>query len=285
METSSRGWVRVRTLVGLAAELSRLGADRRASAKVSLVTLLMPLKRRLPGVRDRPIELRLRTCGKPILCKVAHRCDLWVVREVLGLRAYEMHAVEEPQVILDLGSNIGVSVLYFRARYPNARIHAVEPDPKAFELLEANTRGLPHVSVHRLAVADHDGEALFFPASESFASSLRHDASVAATRVEARKLDTLMKELSLERIDLLKVDIEGAEHDVFAASRQLDRIRTILGEVHVDLMPVTYADFMELLEGFDARAERQHIPSMPEAERYELVARNRMALAASSAAR
>ena len=104
--------------------------------------------------------------------------------------------VPEPRVVVDLGSNIGLSILFFRLRFPDAEIYGVEPDPTAFDLLQRNVGGLGGVTVRQAAVGDHGGAATFWSAPGAVASSLfqTHDAQqpvevpVRDVRAAARRL-------------------------------------------------------------------------------------------------
>jgi hypothetical protein len=74
-----------------------------------------------------------------ITIEVGDNTDLEVIREVFAGNIYAAPAGVVPAVILDIGSNVGVSVEYFRSRFPQAEIHAVEPDHHSLVALRANT--------------------------------------------------------------------------------------------------------------------------------------------------
>jgi FkbM family methyltransferase len=195
----------------------------------------------------RPIRFDLRYQGLTVPWWVAHTSDLWVLWEVLAEDEYAVD-IEPPKVVLDLGSHIGVSLLYFRRTYPQARIIGVEPDPETFRLLERNTACLG-IEVHRLAVAAHDADVPFYRASQPWASSLA--GSGESITVKARSLSTLIDELGVQQVDLLKLDIEGMEGEVLRASRdRLLDIATVVGELH-GTDPAARKAFFGLFEGFD----------------------------------
>ena len=133
-------------------------------------------------------------------------------------------------------------MLAFHSAFPSADIVAVEPDPHSFSRLRRNTAQLDGVRLRRCALTAHDGEATFVPAAQPWVSALGEGATGGIT-VPALTLETLLDELGWERVDLLKIDIEGAELDVLS-SPALDRVRMIVGELHDDRA-------IELLHGFD----------------------------------
>lgn len=158
-------------------------------------------------------------------------------------------SVDDPRVIFDLGSNIGLSILFFRIRYPRATIFAFEPDPGAFPKLVENVRGIPDVEIHNVAIAPRDEERTLHLSPHSWASSLvRGPASAGTTTVAARSLGSLAAELGVERIDLLKVDIEGGEWELIreSAPGELASVQALVAELHMDSAP---ADADRLVRG------------------------------------
>lgn len=178
--------------------------------------------------------------------------ELSLLLEMLHDEAYRPSQPLDPAVIVDLGSNVGFSVLFFRALYPRAIIHAVEADPEMCARLRANTRDLPRIVVHQAAIAAHSGKISFFRNTHHALSSGIGRRLPAQERivVPALSLDDLLSKIGADRIDLLKFDIEGAEHEVFSASHWLDRIDHLIGEVHPDLMASTEAEFLALFSGY-----------------------------------
>lgn len=140
------------------------------------------------------------------------------------------------QRILDCGSNIGISVLYFARRYPDASITCFEADPVKGKLLAFNVEqnGLSgRVTVVQKAVGAAEGTAgLHFDS--------RDPGSLTSSLVRGHRDTTLVDVTTLsayvrEGVDLVKLDVEGSEQDVLrevAESGALDRVRQLLVEVH-----------------------------------------------------
>ena len=183
--------------------------------------------------------------------------DLATIGEVLLDELYAVPDLDDVRVIVDLGSHIGSSIVFFRLRHPEARIYGVEPDPRTFASLKANVGGLDGVTIDQRAAGGSDGESTFFCSEYSIASSLVATAGPGhAVPVRTVSLDGLMEELRLERIDLLKLDVEGAEYDVLAHATRLDAVRAIAGELHPELISPTPEEFFDLLRDFDVRVDR-----------------------------
>lgn len=267
---------RLNDLWRLGRRISELGPTPWDRLWILVVALAMPLKDRIPWARPMLVRVRLSKLGSVVHCSLRQRSDLLVLDEVFVLDAYDVDTAEPPRVVFDLGSNIGMTILYFRVRYPHARIYGFEPDPLAFAVLQENTRPLRGVEILPYAVADLDGPLAFYPRPETFASSVVPDGSAGGpVTVEARSLETLAEDLAIDAIDLLKVDIEGAEFRVLSAFDGRRRVQTIIGELHAELIEATVEEFLALLEGFEVEIEHQPMPSLPAAERYAFVARSK----------
>ncbi|MEL7047945.1 MAG: FkbM family methyltransferase, partial [Pseudomonadota bacterium] len=79
--------------------------------------------------------------------------------------------------------------------------------------------------------------------------------STSRITVDVRCLRTLMANAGVERIDLLKFDIEGSESDVFRDAGVLASVGALVGEVHPDLMSLSRSAFMRQFAGFDTTCE------------------------------
>jgi FkbM family methyltransferase len=168
----------------------------------------------------------------------------------------EIVASGKKPLIVDCGANIGASVLWFSARYPEAHIVAVEPAPDNFALLRKNCAGLD-VDLREAGIGAVDGTArLSDPLSGSM--SYRTADGGDGIDVEILSFEKLMasKPQSAYSPFLLKVDIEGAERSLFTASASLlDQFPLILAEPHDWLLPGQHTS-VELFR-FHAAAGRE----------------------------
>ncbi len=215
-----RYWVTLVTVV------SRLGSGRRMRAKMFLLGLAMPLRDRFLGPRD--VRLRLRYGSLDVPWTVGPKSDFDVLNELLVLRVYAAQlGPTAPGSILDLGSHMGASILFWRERFPEARIVGLEPDPVTFPRLYRNVGSWPGVEPHNVAVAERDGPTLFSSARQGWISSLSGGGEPVV--VEGRSFRGLIEEVGY--VDLLKVDVEGAEWQILD-DHALQRVGAIVGEYH-----------------------------------------------------
>jgi FkbM family methyltransferase len=170
--------------------------------------------------------------------------DPFVIYQILlrrGSKAeYCLPLALEPKVILDIGSNIGASILFFHRQFPSARIYGFEPHPETFRILQANVGSIPSVEVFNYALGATDARISTAFNGIDFSGLVAKPGSVnppgAATIVECevKHAGEVMKNLGLVRADLIKIDCEGAEYDVLTALpvEMLHGCKWIVGEMH-----------------------------------------------------
>lgn len=135
--------------------------------------------------------------------------------EIFKEEVYDFHASNSSPRIIDGGSNIGLSVIYFKKKFPAARISAFEADPKIAGVLKRNllSQGITDVDVRAEALWSCDTE-LFFESEGSDGGKLV-ESRECSIRVPAVGISSLL----CETIDFLKLDIEGAEIEVLQSCR------------------------------------------------------------------
>jgi FkbM family methyltransferase len=141
----------------------------------------------------------------------------------------------ERPVIFDVGAHIGETAHRYRKLFPEASIHCFEPFPASFERLKAAVLGVRGVTAHALALSDSSGAAFLNVNRGVQTSSLLATDSTAASywggglldtqgRIEVATdtIDSFCATHLIERIDVLKLDVQGAELSVLrGASRML----------------------------------------------------------------
>lgn len=129
-------------------------------------------------------------------------------------KEYVFHSKAAEPFIIDCGSNIGMSLVFFKKLYPNSRIIAFEPDEKAFETLKSNveSNGMKNVELHRAAITERHGNVDFYYDAEKpgKAYMTTRPGRIARKGVEKVESTTLSEYIS-RPVDFLKMDIEGAE--------------------------------------------------------------------------
>lgn len=176
--------------------------------------------------------------------------DLWVFKDVLVDREYDLPDLPEVSTVVDLGCNIGISSLFFAARFPYARIYALEPNPAIAAQLRTNASAAPNIVVHELALADADGSVRFTTTGRAISGAVVSGAAEGVV-VNAVASENLKGVLGIEQIGLLKFDIEGAERHLFPEGISALAPHVALGEMHYDLSGTTPEKIRENLAGYD----------------------------------
>lgn len=152
---------------------------------------------------------------------------LWQFHDIFFKGSYFFKTNESEPVIIDCGSNIGMSVIFFKREFPNSKIVAFEPDPDVFQILKTNTRIYSGVTCFQKAIWTHSRGTYL---SRDFADGghITHSSDCFVQSVR------LKEELGrFDRVDLLKLDIEGAEFDVIEdCEESLFKVDKIFIEAH-----------------------------------------------------
>lgn len=181
--------------------------------------------------------------------------DIYALYQVFVKEEYAADFVTPPKVILDAGAHIGLATRWFAIKFPESRIIAIEPEAENFGLLVANTRHLSNVIPLQAALASEAGErALIDPGGGSWAyqTAMPQDVGDTAMRlVRTVTVPELMSEFSVERICLLKMDIEGAEAEVLEHSPEwVSQVDCMAVELHDRFRRGCSYAFYTATEGF-----------------------------------
>ncbi len=155
----------------------------------------------------------------------------WQYVDIFRNSSYFFRCAHSCPVVYDCGANVGVSAAYFKMLYPDARVTAFEPDENVFGYLHRNLarNGLmTGVALHKAAVWVHSDGVAF---DSDGADGGRVATGEAMRRVSSVELAELLADE--KRVDLLKMDIEGAESVVLPSLKPvLNRVCRLFCEYH-----------------------------------------------------
>lgn len=165
--------------------------------------------------------------------KVRHTAssDLSVLNQILIHKEYasvlsyfQTNAIPL-QVVIDAGANIGLTSIYLKAAYPQVKIACVEPDTANFEMLKSNLSSFESDTIHLFKAGLMGKDGLSLSVGTDFRGGLDWaKQTIVSSEDSALKSITvpeIMKQLKAETIDLLKIDIEGAETFLLEAETDL----------------------------------------------------------------
>jgi FkbM family methyltransferase len=172
----------------------------------------------LPGMRAK-VVLRPRSA------------DVHAFWQVFIAREYDIPIAFEPRLIVDAGAHVGFASLYFSRRFPGARLVAIEPDAENASLLAENLAGLAGATLCQAALWPRTTRLrIANPHAETWSFRVMEDGG-SGRPVECITMERLLDEHG--DVDILKLDIEGAEGALFAGDVDwLSRVRMVIIELH-----------------------------------------------------
>lgn len=151
-------------------------------------------------------------------------------REIIEYDSYSFNTDSKQPLILDCGSNIGLSIIKFKENFPASRVIGFEPDPQIFKVLKFNIDSfkLTNIEIHQKAVWIENG-TLLFEQDGSAGGRVTDESDEKLIKVDSIDL----KQFLNVNIDLLKIDIEGAESTVLNDIKDsLTNVNNIFIEYH-----------------------------------------------------
>jgi len=161
--------------------------------------------------------------------------DSAVFRSVFLFKEFKLPIKINPKLIIDAGAYTGLSALYYSSKYPSAKIICIEPETSNFEILENNTKDLPNITRVKAALWHKNaflkikdmGTGKWGFMVEEVSESENFD-------IKAITIEEILKKSGYNTIDILKLDIEGSEKQLFSKNYQtwLEKVNIIVLELH-----------------------------------------------------
>jgi FkbM family methyltransferase len=178
--------------------------------------------------------------------------DESVYREILLQGEYDFDLHFPPKTIIDAGANIGMSSVYFAHKYPEAKVIAIEAEASNFALLAQNVRPYRNIIPVHAALWNHDGEISVSEPDPSIGAGnwafITHEGP--GVKVRAITMRTLLKEMLGGSVDLLKIDIEGSEKEVFESCDWISDVRCVMIDLHDRFKPGCSEAVNSVMQGF-----------------------------------
>ena len=141
-----------------------------------------------------------------------------------------------PELIIDLGANIGLTSLYFNKVYPKAKIIAIEPEVSNFDILMKNVNQIDQIKPINAAIWDKDIDLVLLDEGHGHYgyTVFENKENKSGTVVKCITLASVLNKFQVDKIDVLKVDIEGAERELFQGNVDvwLGKTRVLIIELH-----------------------------------------------------
>lgn len=155
----------------------------------------------------------------------------FLAAEVRGL--YVMDGLPAANTILDIGAYNGASAINFAKQFPSSHIHAFEPDEENFVICQKNCIAYDNITVHNVALMDKT-KTYYIASTTDF--SLGHKVEEVGDEsgaVDGLAIDDFLKSHNISAVDIMKLNIEGAEIEIFDSLSQLHGVN--VGSMIIDL--------------------------------------------------
>lgn len=197
----------------------------------------------------------------PILLR-SHTTDYSTFKQIFIKEDYNINFSFDPEIIIDAGANIGLASIYFSNRFPSALVYAIEPEKSNYSTLLKTVNAYSNVTPINAALHHTNNLRL-----ELFDRGIGHwgfttqavknnNRVTKLDKIETVSIYSIISLYSLKIIDILKIDIEGAEVEVFQKNSELwlPRVRCIIIEFHERFRPNSQLPITQLLRanGFEA---------------------------------
>ena len=181
-----------------------------------------------------PVALHVPGLSHPVYLR-ADGTDLNCFWQIFGQRDCAIDLPRPPRAIIDGGAHIGFASIYFANRFPQATIIAVEPEAANYALAQQNLAPYPNVHLVRGGIWCRDAWlTIKNPNADSWAFRVLEVAEQAEGSCQGHSMGSLLRRFALDSAELVKLDIEGAEIEVFGRGslRWLDRVEALVIELH-----------------------------------------------------
>jgi FkbM family methyltransferase len=160
--------------------------------------------------------------------------DLSTYKQIFSDFSYNCELTFEPDIIVDAGANIGLASVYFANKYSNAKIISIEPEKNNFEMLKKNIANYKNITPLNAALWNKNEEVCVIDINRGNDSFQVGKSAVSNSfKTDGFTIEKNMDMFNLPKIDLLKIDIEGAEKEVFEnPTNWLNNVNTIAIELH-----------------------------------------------------
>lgn len=180
------------------------------------------------------ISVKLKGFKYPIYLRTASS-DYETFLQVFEQEEYAFPYIDNPKTIVDCGANIGFASIYFAKLFPDAKIIAIEPEPSNFEMLKKNTANYSNITCINNGIwTKKTSLEIVDQGIGEWAFAVKECQEETQGAIPAIGIYDIIQEYKLSSIDILKIDIEGSEKEVFTENNGLwlGKIKILVTELH-----------------------------------------------------
>ncbi|MBA4054232.1 MAG: hypothetical protein C0490_05935 [Marivirga sp.] len=160
--------------------------------------------------------------------------DIPTFYQVFLYNEYKITYPNKPKVVIDGGANVGLYALKIKNEFPDAMVICVEPDPENFEALKKNLSVYNNVYFENAGLWNKDTTLKVYDKYNAGKWAMIVEENEKEGTVKAISLSSLMEKYKLDSVDVLKLDIETSEKQVFLENYEewLPKMKTLVVELH-----------------------------------------------------
>jgi FkbM family methyltransferase len=179
--------------------------------------------------------------------------DTMIFKQIFGMGEYDIDFPLQPKTIIDGGGNIGLFSVLMANRYPEARIFSIEPDSKNFQQLKINIS--PYKNITAINAGIWNKSCFLQMVDEGFDEwglQVKEAQPGVETDLKAITIGEVMEQWNLESLDIVKLDVEGAEAIIFKDNyhQWLSRTKVLIIELHERNWPGISANFEKAISQY-----------------------------------
>lgn len=181
------------------------------------------------------VKITISWLSKPFFVR-ANSSDIQSFEEVFVDDDYEIPVEldQMPRLIIDGGANIGCVSVFFADQYPDSRVIAIEPESSNFDVLRQNASYYPNITTIQAGIWNKRvALQLENPNANNMSFRIRESNDGKKNTITALTMDDIIHFANASIVDILKLDIEGAEKELFSQSPGwLNKVRLLIIELH-----------------------------------------------------
>jgi FkbM family methyltransferase len=177
-------------------------------------------------------NIKLSTIKYPFFLR-AKTSDVSVFSQVFLRNEYDIE-FDNPKIVIDGGANVGLFAIWIKNKYPDAKIVCVEPDPENFAILQKNVAPYDGIYCANCGLWDKDTKLRVYDKYNIGKWAMIVEEDLKDGNIAAMSISTLFRKYDISNCDVLKLDVETSEKQIFSANFEewLPKVKNVVIELH-----------------------------------------------------
>jgi len=204
-------------------------------------------------VSDKEVKIKIPEILKEVYLRLK-TSDFFVLNQIFVDKDYDFPINISPKLIIDAGANTGLASVFFASKFPEAQIMAIEPDSSNFEIMQKNISSFKNIKAYKSGIWNKDTYLkVRNTKSEKWSFIVEEVSEQEENSFLSLTINTLLQNSGFKEIDILKIDIEGSEKEVFTDNYEewLSKVNILIIELHDYLKEGCSNAFYEAINKFN----------------------------------